>query len=195
MVVRGEQRFVLAGFVRLRPLRRHWRSVCLVGVTDLLGCGVSLYSALSAIESNVVVVHDDRLVIDICDIRDVHVCDGAVIEKMTLAPFAAGETLAAVSEAIVDSAVETNGGSPIAFVKSVDSVIPAPIAGSPKQAGLGRFYPGAGDPVIAVIVVPGPVAGRPDKAFAGANGLFINWQRGRAETYGDANTDLRGRRR
>ncbi len=190
----GEQRAILAGGVFLLALRGDRRSVGFVGETFLLGGGTDLHSTLSAVEGHVRVVDDDRLVIDVGDVGDVYVGDGAVVEEVAFAPLATLEAVAAVAEAVVDAAVEADLRSPVAFVEGVDAVIPSPVAGSPEQAGLGSFHPGAGNPVVAVVVTPGPIAGGPEVAFAGADGLRVNRQRGRTEADGDADADLRGGR-
>src|SRR6185312_4514174 len=55
-------------------------------------------------------------VIDVMNHGDVHTRDGCVVEKMSMVPAAANESHAAVTESIVNSAVEANVRSPVAGV-------------------------------------------------------------------------------
>src|ERR1700761_909652 len=107
-----------------------------------------------------VVVDDDRLVVDIRHVGYVHVGHRAVVEEVITAPLAAAKSDAAVAEAVVNAAVETDVRSPVPSVEKIDAALEAPVAGGPKEAGCGRHDPRARNPVIAVVTVS-PVAGRP----------------------------------
>jgi hypothetical protein len=138
------------------------------------------------------VIYDHGAVyVDIGDVNCVYVHDRGVVEEMALAPFAAAEALAAISKAIVDSAVKADMRPPVTAVPNVEAVVPSPISGSPQQARFGHFHPSARHPVVAIIVIPGPISGSPHIAFAGTNGLFVNRQRRWTDAHRDADANLR----
>src|ERR1700678_2653404 len=61
-------------------------------------------------------VHD-RGAVDIANHRHIHVADGAVIEEVSVVPAATFETYAEVSEAVIDSTVESDMWTPVPRVK------------------------------------------------------------------------------
>jgi hypothetical protein len=165
----------------------------LMSVGFFLRRGTPLHSTRTAIECNVgFVIHDHRTVhVDIGDVNRVYVHDGRVVEEMALAPFAAAEALAAVSKAVVDSTVEADMRAPVTAIPNVDAVVPSPVSRSPQQARFGRFHPGAGHPVVAIVVIPCPISGSPHITFAGTNGLLVNRQGGWTDAHRDADANLR----
>src|ERR1700728_1856472 len=179
----------------LLRLRRDRRSMRLMRIGFLFGRWTRGYSTAATVEGNVRrVIHNNGAVhVNIGDRRGVHVHHSGVVEEISAAPFAATEAGAAISKAVVNTAIEANLRSPVTAVPGVGAVVPAPVAGSPEQTGLRRLDPGAGHPVITVVVIPGPVAGSPQIARAGANGLIVNRQRGRSDLHGDSDPDLRHR--
>ena len=148
----------------------------LMSVGFFLRRGTPLHSTRTAIECNVGFVINDHCTVhvDVGDVNGVYVHDRGVVKEMAFAPFAAAEALAAVAKSIVDSTVEADMRAPVTAVPNVEAVVPSPIPGSPQQARFGHFYPGAGHPVIAIVVIPGPISGSPHKAFAGTNRLLVN---------------------
>jgi hypothetical protein len=133
---------------------------------------------------------DHCFCVDIVNVRDTDVVHGAVVEEGSIIPIAALVALATVTEAIVDAAIETDLRSPVAVVKRVSAIIPAPVAGGPKQASFGRFYPRARHPVIAFVAV-GPIARRPDVALSRNNRLRVDGESGGSNVDGKADADLR----
>ena len=167
-----------------------------MGVGFLLRRRPGSYSALAAVEGHVrFVIHDDCAVhVDISDYRGVHVHHSGVVEEMAFAPFAAIEAVTAVSKSVINAAIESDLRSPVAGIPNVKAVVPTPVARGPQIAGFGRFYPRAGHPVVAVIVIPSPVTGRPHIAVAGADRLLVDGQWGRTDPHrnayaANANTD------
>jgi len=67
-----------------------------------------------AIHSSVV---DNRCVVNVVDVGDVHVVHRAVIEKTAVVPTPALVAVSKVSKTIVNPAVETDSRSPIAFME------------------------------------------------------------------------------
>src|SRR5579863_744519 len=155
-----------AGSGNVLRLNRCWSDVAFAGGEALLRRGLMLDSAGSAVVGNVGVVHDgvvmdDGLVhVGVVDDGRVHVNDCGVIGELAAAPLAAGKADAHVAEAIVDTAVEADVRSPVAFVEEELAAFPTPPGRGPQKADGGRGNPGAGNPVIPVGTV-GPVAGSP----------------------------------
>src|SRR6202163_1930201 len=122
-----------------------------------------------------IVVDDNRLVVDVRYVGDVDVGDAAVVKEPVALPIPAEKSRAGITKAIINAAVETDVWSPIAAIPNVEAVIPAPVAGSPKQSD-GSKHPRARNPVVAIVVIPSPVARRPDVALSWTQGLNINRQ-------------------
>jgi hypothetical protein len=80
------------------------------------------------LKAGVRVIHDDGAAVDVSDIGHVHVHHGAVVEECAASPFAATKTYAAVSEAVVNAAVEADVRSPIASVPAIEAARKAPVA-------------------------------------------------------------------
>jgi hypothetical protein len=136
------------------------------------------------------VVHDDCLVVDVRNVGNVHVGHAAVVIEVASAPLATVETFTGISEAVVNAAVEADVRAPVAAVEKVEAFVPSPPSRSPEHS-YGSDHPGAWHPVIAVIVVPRPIAGRPEIAGSGTDGLGVNRQGGRSDSYRDSHSDLR----
>src|SRR5215510_4719647 len=142
--------------------------------SDLCRCWASVGAAGTAVEADAIdcsVVVDDSRVVGVADDGDVHVGHGAVVVVVATAPIAAEEPNAGIAEAVVNSAVEADCRSPVAFIPDVVAVFPSPIAWSPQQAFLWRKHPCAGDPEVAVGTVS-PVAWSPEVARSRTEGLF-----------------------
>lgn len=156
--------------------------------------GKGANSAL-AVEGDMVVVtdYDSAVDVSVADEAAVHMDDRGVIEEMSMPPFAAGEADAAVAEAVVNSAVESNVRAPVAAVPNISAFGEAPVSRRPKQARFRSENPCPRDPVITGVAI-GPVAGRPDVVRTGADGLSVYAQRWRADVNGNSDGDLRVRR-
>jgi hypothetical protein len=122
------------------------------------------------------VVDDDRLVVDVGYISHVNVGHAPVVIEAVSAPVATVVTVAGIAVAVIDAAIKADVRSPVAVVPSIKTVIPAPVAGSPKHSD-GSHHPGAGNPIVAFVVIPCPITRRPDISLSGANRLNIHWQR------------------
>jgi len=125
-------------------------------------------TAVAAVEADaVVVVHDDGLGVDVVNVDDVDVVHAAVVGEDTMIPTAALIADAAVTEAVVDAAVEADVRAPVTGVKDVCATSPAPVTGGPENTGGRRLNPDTRNPVVA-LGTPCPVARRPDISLAGA---------------------------
>src|ERR1700757_1339433 len=84
-------------------------------------------------------VHHSRVVdygavdVDIADHGLVHAYDCGVVGKYAASPFAADEADAAVTEAVVNAAVESDVRSPVARVPDVKAAGEAPVARGPEN--------------------------------------------------------------
>src|SRR5215469_6669297 len=137
-------------------------------------------------------VFDDGGVIDIVNVGDIHIVDGAIVKEAFAFPTPAFVPFTGVAEAVRNSAVETNTRTPVAFVEEEAVFVPRPVSRRPEIAGLRSQHPGTGNPVVVVVViVEGPVARNPDVALGRERGLFIDRQRGRSKA--DREFDLSGR--
>ena len=126
----------------------------------------------------VVVVDDDGAVVDVVDACDVYAIDGTVVVEVVAVPITAVVTRAGVAEAIVNTAVEADMGTPETVVEAVAVAKGTPVAGCPEGSGVGSEDPGAGNPVEANGGVV-PIAGCPKIVGGGGFGLLIGRERRR----------------
>jgi hypothetical protein len=146
----------------------------------------SPFDATRPIETNPVMLVNERPVN--IGVVDVHtgVPTRAVIEKMTAFPTAAPKTGSEITKTVIDSPVEPDVWSPKALVPSVESSGKAPPSGGPKISDFRGFYPNARDPIVVVVVPPGPITRDPKVSVVRARGLVVNGNRGRS----DGNRDI-----
>jgi len=143
---------------RMFRLSSHGRHVSLICRGFLLGGSTHLDAAGSAVEANtafVAIVY--FFVVDIVDSLNVHVVHRTVIVKVSVVPTAAIITLAEVSKAVVNSAIEPDLRAPVAVIEKESAVSPTPIAWGPEETLLRRLHPRAGNPVVigdAVVICP-----------------------------------------
>src|ERR1700732_1287699 len=153
--------------------------------------------AAGAVEAGA--VHHGRVVdhgavdVDVAHHGLVHVHDCGVVGKGAASPLAADEADAAVTEAVVNAAVESDVRTPVAGVPYVKAAAEAPVAGCPKHAHTRRSYPYAGNPVVTDRAV-GPVSRRPEVAVVWTRRLFVNRECWGPDADGYANRNLRERR-
>src|SRR6516165_10598130 len=117
----------------------------------------------------------NSLLVDMGD-RDVaEIVDRSIVDEHAIVPPATFIADAAVAKAVIDSAVKTNVGAPIARVPYVDPVAPAPITRRPQQAYGRRQHPGARNPVISNRANP-PIARGPYVTGRRNRGLLVDRQ-------------------
>lgn len=129
-----------------------------------------------------VVVDDDRPVIDIGNVGDVHIGHAAVVIEVASAPLATVEADSGVAETVVNAAIETDVRAPVAAMENVEAIVPAPPRRGPEHRDRSD-HPCARNPVVAIVIVPGPIAWRPKIAGSGTNRLRINRKSRRAEPH------------
>src|SRR5271170_665894 len=169
MILGCEQRPILAGSAFMFGLGCHRCNVLLAAIRFLL-CSRPCFDTASAIEAGVHVIHDYGPAVDVRHAVHIHVHHFAVVEEGAASPLAARETDAAVSEAIVNAAVEADVRSPISTVPAVEAARKSPVAWSPEHAHW-PDNPRPGDPIVAAVVIPSPIAGGPEIARTGTDRL------------------------
>ena len=172
---------VLRGFALVLDLGGHGRNAWTAHCCDFSLLWPCCDATSAAVIGDAVVdgrvIDDDSAVVDIGDV-DVDAVDGTVVVKVVAVPVAAVITGAGVAKTVVDATVEADMQAPEATMKAVAVVIPAPVAGGPEGAVVGRSAPGAGNPVVAG-GSPLPIAGGPDVVGRGCFRLLIDGQRRR----------------
>src|SRR5580658_5629997 len=127
------------------------------------------------------VVHHGR-VVNIVNVRHIHIRHRLVVEEVTIVPTSAGEAHAEITESIINPAIETDLRAPEPLVENERLTAPAPPSRGPEEADFRRHHPRARHPeVIGCIIVPIPVTGSPDITVTRANGLLIHGQRWRPD--------------
>src|SRR5207249_7039954 len=131
--------------------------------------------------------------IDVRVVNDVgiHMCHSGVVTERVSFPAAAPITVSEVAVTVVNAAIKTDSRSPVALIKEIRAVVPAPPRRCPKQTNRRRGHPDAGDPIVIRIV--GPVTGSPNVAFDGNGGLLYYGKRRWSDI--DREAYLRERRR
>lgn len=190
MVCGGAKLRIPAGLLYVVRLRGYRRSMPLACECFLLRCWAGNHASVAAVIAHTVysrVVVDNGCVVDVSDVRNVHIRHGAVVEKAITVPPSTHEAFPEITEPIVDTAVKTHTGSPIAVIKHERSPSPSPVGRSPKEPRLGSQHPCSRNPIIVIaIVVPRPIPWGPDVAFSRAKRLLVNGEGRRTETDRDA---------
>src|SRR5580704_386005 len=118
-------------------------------------------------------------VVSVVNIGNIHVVDRSVVLELSVVPAATLITFTAVTETIIDPAVETDLRTPVALIESKSAPAPAPIAWSPEKAGLRSHNPGTWHKEVTAVAVS-PVARCPKITLGGDGRLLVHRQRGRA---------------
>jgi hypothetical protein len=95
----------------------------------------------------------------------------AVIEDSAMIPIGAIITTARISETVVDAAIKTDVGCPVAGVPDIDAILITPPWRRPKRADPWRHHPRPRNPVVSTR--PRPVTRRPDVIVAWAGRLAV----------------------
>ncbi len=179
-------------------LRRHRRKMPLACERLLLPRRTRADSTIPAVVADPIyrdVVVDHRGVVNVMNIRDVHIVHRPVIEKPAAIPASAIVAVAEISIPVIDAAVETNLRSPISLIEKISIAAISPIPGSPEISDPRRAHPRSRHPVVVPeIVVVSPVAGRPEEPFPRTKRLLIHRQRRRSKGHRKNNSRSRTRR-
>src|SRR4030095_14881686 len=93
----------------------------------------------------------------------VHARHSGVVAEAVSFPTAAPVAVSRVAIAVVDPSVKSDSRPPVALIKGVNAVVPAPPGRGPKQTHCRGSDPNAWDPVITT-ATPAPVPGSPNIA-------------------------------
>src|SRR5271155_18870 len=116
-----------------------------------------------------------RLSVGIMDIGPVDIIDRRVVHECAVVPAPALVANAAITKAIVDSAVKSNVLSPIARVPHITPIAPSPIARGPQRAHERYQNPHPWNPIVSVRTIR-PVAWGPYITRPGHNRLRVHGQ-------------------
>jgi len=144
-----ELRGIAGGLVNVLHLGGDWGRT-LLAQDGLLGRNrPHVHSAASSVVADARVIYDRHvLFIHVVYHRNVHIGYGAVIVEPPAVPVAAIVAAAGVSEAVIDTAVETDVRSPISPMQTVAASAETPVGRSPERADVRRHHPRARNPVI-----------------------------------------------
>ena len=138
-----------------------------------LGSGTRINAARATVIADDSGVEHDGSVVNVSDVCHAHVGDVAVVVERSAAPLTANKSHPGIAESVVDSAIEADVRSPVSWMPRVGTSTPTPISGCPEHADRGH-NPGAGHPVITIVITPSPITGSPEVTWAGTDGLRIN---------------------
>ena len=118
MILGGEQSLIGARHLRLLGLGWRCRYVLFVRGGLLLWRRLSRCSTGAPVEAGScrTRIDDDRLAVNIGDCNTAKIIDGLVVREHSIVPISALVADAAVTEAVIDAAVETNVRPPVALV-------------------------------------------------------------------------------
>ena len=183
---------VATGSMHMLGLHRRRRPVLLVcrGLFCPARAGVNSTGAAVITDMVHPGVVDHGLVVNIVNVRDVHVIHRAVVVEGPVVPISAFIAHTTIAEAVVNATVEADIRAPVTFIPGVGVAAPTPVTGSPEEANLGSHHPRTGHPEVAFISIS-PVAGRPQITFGWGHGLNVHRERGRSDR--DRYAELRER--
>ena len=96
------------------------------------GCTAGAAVVAYMIVGGRVVDYDGFIFVDIGNVA-AHIHHCGVVKKCAAAPFAAAESHAAESKAVVHAAIVANLGCPVTLIKLKEAICPTPVARSPEQ--------------------------------------------------------------
>lgn len=169
---------VLGCLVLVLHLCRHGRNFGCAHGDQLCGSWPRLDTTSPSVIGDapvVVIVDDDRAVVDVGDPVYVDPVHRAVVVEVVAAPVATVITVAGIAAAIGYASVETDIETPVAAIEAIAMAIECPIAGGPQRAWIGSGDPCTWNPVIADGSIA-PIARGPDVVWRRRFGLFVGWQ-------------------
>ena len=133
MVLRSPQLSVAPRGLNVLNLCGHRRNVSFAGSSFFLSRGSFVESTVAAVvtDASGVVVAFHPGVVNVVNLRDIHIVDVPVVKEVIVVPVAAFIAVAKVTEAVVDAAIETNHRTPVAFMKKEAITTPTPVARRP----------------------------------------------------------------
>jgi hypothetical protein len=102
----------------------------------------------------------DRVVIDVVNDGSIHIVHGAIVVEYTSVPVPSLIAATAITEAVIDTAIEADVRTPVAVMPPIAPAKERPIRRRPERTDVGSNYPCSRNPVIAAGSVS-PVTGGP----------------------------------
>src|SRR5713226_7421735 len=150
-------------------LPAYWRDMPLMCGSLFFTLRTRVYPTIAAVVADAVnrrIVVDHRCVVNVVDVRDVHVGHRTVVVKPSAVPSSAFITATEITVAIADPAIETYMRTPVAVIENKAAATPTPVAWGPKQTDLRSDHPRARHPVVIIVRIS-PVPRCPEITFAG----------------------------
>src|ERR1700722_7655437 len=152
VVCGGPQLGVSVGSLHMLILCGYRREMSLTCGSFFLARGTFVYSTVAPVEAGAINSSvDHRSVVDIVNLRDIHIIHCAVVEKVSVVPTSAFIPVTKVSESVADAAVESYFRPPIALMEEIAVFFKCPIPWGPEKTNLRGYYPGARYPIVIVI--------------------------------------------
>ena len=168
MVLRRLKIGILACCLLPRKLLGRGRHFLSVGRSGFLFRSRLRFHSIRSVEAGMAAVHFfvHHGAIDVGVVNDVRIHAGhsGVVAEGVSFPTAAPVAISPIAVTVVDSAVKADSRAPVALIKRVNAIIPAPPRRSPEQTHCWRSDPNAWDQII-IAVAPRPVFGSPNVAF------------------------------
>jgi len=157
VILGGTQCIIADGSLLLLRLAAGPPKMAFVFLGKLRRIGTRRNAAAPAIEAKaliVIVADHSSIHVGIVNYDGIDPGDRGVVLEPIVIPPSADVAIAIIAVPVIDAAIETNDGRPVAVVPYVviAVVVPAPISGGPEKAGLRRKDPGAGHPVVAHVL-------------------------------------------
>jgi hypothetical protein len=184
---------IIASLLLLGALRRSCLEMMIMG-GRFLGGSRSGIDPTRTVEADAIVC---RSIIDYCTIligivddSRIHPPNRSVITEDISLPPPSVETRTIITEAIIDSPVESNVRAPITVVPMIIAVAKTPIPRGPKVSRLRYLHPRTRNPEITIVSI-GPVARTPKISVLRTRRLLIGYK-GRRR---DCDRDILGEKR
>ena len=170
---------ILSRFLPKLDLRGHGRGTLLMQYGKLTWVGMRLQASVSTVVGDAShVVHHHIPLINVVDVRNVHMIDGAVVVEVIAIPIAPAVAQAGVAIPVVDAAIEADVAGPEAVMEAVPIALVPPVARSPERAGIGCRDPCPGNPEVSLRGIV-PVAGGPEIIGLRSGRLIVDRKRRR----------------
>ncbi len=177
-LVHGRQEGVVGtGSPLMLGLQRGCRRVlpacrCLFGCRRASGNSTGAAVVADPVHGGIV---DNRRVVNVVNVGDVHVVHRTVVVKLPVLPTSALIAGTAIAKAVIDAAVEADLLTPVAAIPGERAAAPTPVTGSPEQTNGGRLDPRTRHPEVAFTSIS-PIAGSPQITVVGGHRLHVHRQ-------------------
>src|ERR1700735_3457666 len=126
VILRRAEVSIVSSLFHVSRLRLHCSNMSLSVSSLFFRVCARLNASASSVVTHAIVNFRHSRLVHIVDNGNVHVCYRAIIEEVTAVPAPPFITVAEISESIADSAVETDGRSPVTCVENECAAAPTP---------------------------------------------------------------------